>query len=210
MPAEVFDRFCRRARGGAAFGEGLGISNALPEECSLADLLPYGQRRVLRRWAESSKQDGLTAVLGKGHRGQLTFDFKLDGPHLLVAGTTGSGKSELLRTLVASLALRDSPDRTTFLFFDFKGGSGLRPLSGLPHCVGMLTDLSKHHLDRALVSLRGEIRRREELFAAAGVSDLAGYRRLALASDPKIPYLVLVIDEFRMLVDDAPPALSAS
>ncbi|WP_454811039.1 FtsK/SpoIIIE domain-containing protein [Paenarthrobacter nitroguajacolicus] len=206
VPAEVFDRFCRRARG-AAFGEGLGISNAIPEECSLADLLPYGQRRVLRRWAESSKQDGLTAVLGKGHRGQLTFDFKLDGPHLLVAGTTGSGKSELLRTLVASLALRDSPDRTTFLFFDFKGGSGLRPLAGLPHCVGMLTDLSKHHLDRALVSLRGEIRRREELFAAAGVSDLAGYRRLALASDPKIPYLVLVIDEFRMLVDDAPSSL---
>ncbi len=206
VPAEVFDRFCRRVRG-TAFGEGPGMSNPIPEECSLASLLPYGQRRVLRRWAEASKQDGLTAVLGNGHRGQLTFDFKLDGPHLLVAGTTGSGKSELLRTLVASLALTDSPDRTTFLFFDFKGGSGLRPLAGLPHCVGLLTDLSKHHLDRALVSLRGEIRHREELFAAASVSDLAEYRRLALASDPNIPYLVLVIDEFRMLVDEAPGAL---
>ena len=206
VPAEVFDNFCRRARG-TAFGEGFGMSNPIPEECSLADLLPYGQRRVLRRWADASKQAGLTAVLGKGQRGQLTFDFKLDGPHLLVAGTTGSGKSELLRTLVASLALSESPDRTTFLFFDFKGGSGLRPLAGLPHCVGLLTDLSKHHLDRALVSLRGEIRRREELFATANVSDLAEYRRLAVASDPNIPYLVLVIDEFRMLVDEAPGSL---
>ncbi|MFK0038910.1 FtsK/SpoIIIE domain-containing protein [Paenarthrobacter sp. NPDC090517] len=206
VPAEVFDRFCRRVRG-SAFREGVGMSNAIPEECSLADLLPYGQRRVLRRWAAASKQDGLTAVLGKGHGGQLSFDFKRDGPHLLVAGTTGSGKSELLRTLVASLALSDSPERTTFLFFDFKGGSGLRPLAGLPHSVGLLTDLSKHHLDRALVSLRGEIRRREELFAAANVSDLADYRRLALSSNPNIPYLVLVIDEFRMLVDEAPGSL---
>ncbi|WP_309073024.1 FtsK/SpoIIIE domain-containing protein [Paenarthrobacter sp.] len=206
VPAEVFDRFCRRVRV-AAVDEGPGTSDPVPEECSLVELLPHGQRRVLRRWAAASSQDGLTAVLGIGHNGPLIFDFKRDGPHLLVAGTTGSGKSELLRTLVASLALSDSPDRTNFLFFDFKGGSGLRPLAGLPHCVGLLTDLSKHRLDRALVSLRGETRRREELFAAAGVSDLAEYRRRALASDPEIPYLVLVIDEFRMLVDEAPNSL---
>ncbi|MGR0159507.1 FtsK/SpoIIIE domain-containing protein [Paenarthrobacter nitroguajacolicus] len=206
VPAEVFDSFCRKTRA-TAFGEIPGMSRGIPGQCSLAELLPYGQRRVLRRWAEAACHDGLTAILGMGRSGQLTFDFKLDGPHLLVAGTTGSGKSELLRTLVASLALSDSPDRTTFLFFDFKGGSGLRPLAGLPHCVGLLTDLSKHRLDRALVSLRGEIRHREELFAAASVSDLDEYRRRALPSDPKIPHLVLVIDEFRMLVDDAPNTL---
>lgn len=206
VPAEVFDSFCRKTRA-TAFGGIPGMSRGIPGQCSLAELLPYGQRRVLRRWAEASCHDGLTAILGMGRSGQLTFDFKLDGPHLLVAGTTGSGKSELLRTLVASLALSASPDRTTFLFFDFKGGSGLRPLAGLPHCVGLLTDLSKHRLDRALVSLRGEIRHREELFAAASVSDLDEYRRRALPSDPKVPHLVLVIDEFRMLVDDAPSTL---
>ncbi|MFW0774599.1 FtsK/SpoIIIE domain-containing protein [Paenarthrobacter nitroguajacolicus] len=206
VPAEVFDSFCRSTRA-TAFGDGPGMSHIIPDHCSLAELLPHGQRRVLRRWAETATQDGLSAVLGRGHSGQLTFDFKLDGPHLLVAGTTGSGKSELLRTLVASLALSDSPDRTTFLFFDFKGGSGLRPLAGLPHCVGLLTDLSKYRLDRALVSLRGEIRYREELFAAARVSDLAGYRQLTVPGDPKIPHLVLVIDEFRMLVDEAPNTL---
>lgn len=206
VPVEVFDSYCRQTRA-TAFGEGPGTSSTIPDECSLAELLPHGQRRVLRRWADASGQNGLSAVLGKGHGGHMIFDFKLDGPHLLVAGTTGSGKSELLRTLVASMALSDSPDRTTFLFFDFKGGSGLRPLAGLPHCVGLLTDLSKHHLERALVSLRGEIRHREELFAAACVSDLAQYRRTASPTDPKIPHLILVIDEFRMLVDESPSTL---
>jgi S-DNA-T family DNA segregation ATPase FtsK/SpoIIIE len=206
VSAEVFDRFCRKTAA-TSLAEGPGTVTAIPEECSLAELLPHGQRRVLRRWAETSGQSALTAVLGAGDGGQVTFDFKLDGPHLLVAGTTGSGKSELLRTLVASMALSHSPDHTTFLFFDFKGGSGLQPLARLPHCVGILTDLSKHHLHRALVSLRGEIRYREELFAAANVSDLAQYRRAESPTGPNVPYLVLVIDEFRMLVDEAPNAL---
>lgn len=204
LSAEVFDRFCRKAPG-MSFSEALGT--AIPETCFLAELLPHGQRRVLRKWTESAGHNGPTAVLGAGHGGQVTFDFKLDGPHLLVAGTTGSGKSELLRTLVASIALSHSPDHTTFLFFDFKGGSGLQPLARLPHCVGLLTDLSKHHLERALVSLRGEIRYREQIFAAANASDLTQYRRVASASDPHVPCLVLVIDEFRMLVDEAPNSL---
>ncbi|MFJ6536258.1 FtsK/SpoIIIE domain-containing protein [Paenarthrobacter sp. NPDC091711] len=204
LSAEVFDRFCRKAPA-TSFSEGHGT--VIPEACFLAELLPHGQRRVLRRWTESTGHNGPTAMLGAGHDGQVTFDFKLDGPHLLVAGTTGSGKSELLRTLVASIALSHSPDHTTFLFFDFKGGSGLQPLARLPHCVGLLTDLSKHHLERALVSLRGEIRYREQIFAGANVSDLAQYRRAASEQDPNVPYLILVIDEFRMLVDEAPNAL---
>ncbi len=204
LSAEVFDRFCRMAPA-TSFTEGPGT--VIPEACFLAELLPRGERRVLRRWTEAARHNGPTAVLGTGHGGQVTFDFKLDGPHLLVAGTTGSGKSELLRTLVASIALSHSPDHTTFLFFDFKGGSGLQPLARLPHCVGLLTDLSKHHLERALVSLRAEIRYREEIFAAASVSDLAQYRRAASPTDPNVPYLVLVIDEFRMLVDEAPNTL---
>ena len=204
LSAEVFDRFCRKARA-TSFSKAPGI--VIPEACSLAELLPSGQRRVLRRWTEAAGHNGPIAVLGAGQGGQVTFDFKLDGPHLLVAGTTGSGKSELLRTLVASIALTHSPDHTTFLFFDFKGGSGLQPLARLPHCVGLLTDLSKHHLERALVSLRGEIRYREETFAAANVSDLGQYRREASPADPNVPFLVLVIDEFRMLVDEAPNTL---
>ncbi|MGJ3188763.1 FtsK/SpoIIIE domain-containing protein [Paenarthrobacter sp. FR1] len=206
VPCEVFDAFCRNMAATACH-EGSELSHVIPDKCSLPDLLPTGPRRILRRWGATAVANGLSAVLGKGRHGLVAFDFKYDGPHLLVAGTTGSGKSELLRTLVASMTLVDSPERITFMFFDFKGGSGLGPLAGLPHCVGLLTDLGKHDLDRTLASLRGEIRRREELFAAAQVSDISQYQHMASSKDPNVPYLVLVIDEFRMLVDEAPSAL---
>jgi S-DNA-T family DNA segregation ATPase FtsK/SpoIIIE len=206
VPAAVFDGYCRSVAALKGLDE-TGGSTGVPDRCSLTDLLPSGQRRILRRWDEPTLHNGLRAPLGRGHDGWVSFDFKVDGPHLLVGGTTGSGKSELLRTLIASLALNYPPDHTTFFFFDFKGGSGLRPLAGLPHCVGLLTDLGPQHLDRALASLRSEIRYREEVFAEAGASDLAQYRRSRAGHTPVIPHLVLVIDEFRMLIDDAPGAL---
>ncbi|MGO4143753.1 FtsK/SpoIIIE domain-containing protein [Paenarthrobacter sp. YAF11_1] len=206
VPVSVFDAFCR-SMASLAHHERAGTRQPVPEQCTLAAILPFGTRRVLRRWDDAARLPGLRAVLGQGRQGPETFDFKRDGPHLLVAGTTGSGKSELLRTLVASVALTYSPEHTTFLFIDFKGGSGLRPLAGLPHCVGLLTDLGGHHLDRALASLRGEIRYREELFAAADVADLNQYRLAASSTYPAVPHLVLVIDEFRMLIDEAPEAL---
>lgn len=205
VPLDVFDAFCR-SLAATVGSEGPGVNNVIPDRCSLAELHPTGPRRILRRWGATVPK-GLSAVLGKGRQGSVTFDFQLDGPHLLVAGTTGSGKSELLRTLVASMALNDPPERTTFLFLDFKGGSGLEPLAGLPHCVGLLTDLGKHDVNRALVSLRGETKRREELLAAAGVPHIALYQQKAPSGFPPLPYLVLIIDEFRMLVDEAPGAL---
>jgi DNA segregation ATPase FtsK/SpoIIIE, S-DNA-T family len=137
----------------------------------------------------------------------MILDLQTDGPHLLVAGTTGSGKSELLRSLVLALALSHPPDRVNFLFIDFKGGSGLGPLAGLVHCVGVLTDLSAHELERTLASLRAEIRFREEALAKAEVPDLAAYRDAPSSRERPLPHLVLVIDEFRMLVDDAPEVL---
>ncbi|MEJ1113860.1 FtsK/SpoIIIE domain-containing protein [Paenarthrobacter sp. CCNWLY172] len=206
VPISVFDTFCRTIAS-RAHQERVDARQPVPEQCTLATFLPFGTRRVLLRWEDTARLPGLRAVLGQGRQGPVTFDLKRDGPHLLVAGTTGSGKSELLRTLVASMALTYSPDHTTFLFVDFKGGSGLRPLAGLPHCVGLLTDLGGRQLDRALASLRGEIRYREELFAAADVTDLGQYHLAASSTCPVVPHLVLVIDEFRMLIDEAPGAL---
>ncbi|NQD88984.1 cell division protein FtsK [Paenarthrobacter sp. CM16] len=205
VPVSVFDAFCRSMA--QTHQVGAEKQQSVPEQCALSALLPYGTRRVALRWEETAKVLGLRAVLGQGPQGAVVFDFKRDGPHLLVAGTTGSGKSELLRTLVASMALTYSPEQAIFLFVDFKGGSGLRPLAGLPHCVGLLTDLGGHHLDRALASLRGEIRYREELFVAADATDLDEYHRAASRTYPAVPHLVLVIDEFRMLIDEAPGAL---
>jgi S-DNA-T family DNA segregation ATPase FtsK/SpoIIIE len=204
-PAAVFDTFCRRlaARERAPRGSDPGI----PASCRLDELLPLDPARTAARWRASSTAPGLPVPLGMGPSTPQFLDLQSDGPHLLVAGTTGSGKSELLRSLVASLALSYPPDRVNFLFIDFKGGSGLGPLAGLVHCTGMLTDLSSHGLDRTLVSLRAEVRLREQVLSAAGVPDLAALRISPPADGTPLPHLVIVIDEFRMLVDDHPEVL---
>ncbi|WP_432398750.1 FtsK/SpoIIIE domain-containing protein [Pseudarthrobacter sp. L19] len=150
---------------------------------------------------------GLSVPVGQGAAGPVLIDLQRDGPHLLVAGTTGSGKSGFLRTLVLALAASHAPNEVNFLLIDFKGGSGLGPLAELPHCVGVLTDLDGHEIDRVLVSLRAEVRRRERLLARAAVPDLASYR-FGGDRPTALPHLILVIDEFRMLVDEAPAALS--
>lgn len=205
VPAVVFDRFCRGF--GAAPRTTATPPPAVPDRRNLADVLPLGAREVSRRWSRSGPDAGLGAPVGAGILGTLRIDLKADGPHFLVAGTTGSGKSEFLRTLAAGLAASHSPDRVNLLFIDFKGGSGLGPLAGLPHCVGMLTDLGAAEVERTLVSLRAEVRRREELLARALAPDLAAYES-SQAAGPPVPYLVIFIDEFRILVDEVPGALS--
>ncbi|WP_426996344.1 FtsK/SpoIIIE domain-containing protein [Pseudarthrobacter sp. N5] len=205
VPEEVFNRYCRRL----ASTTDVGVQSVahIPETCSLSDVMPLSTEETSSRWDAGRLRPGLPVPIGLTAAGLRVLDLEADGPHLLVAGTTGSGKSELLRSLTAALALSYSPARINFLFVDFKGGSGLGPLTGLPHCVGMLTDLKKHELDRALASLRAEIRLREELLAAVQAPDLAAYRQTDAAKDSPLPQLILIIDEFRMLVEDAPEAL---
>lgn len=204
-PNEVFNRFCRRLAREA--GQSGNADAAIPTSCPLSELLPLTAPETSRRWSANSSRAGLAVPIGRGLDGVRMLDLHTDGPHLLVAGTTGSGKSELLRTLTVALALSYAPDRINFLFVDFKGGSGLGPLTGLPHCVGMLTDLSSHELDRSLQSLRAEIRFREETLAAVQAPDLTSYGTTPAGLASPLPHLVMVIDEFRMLVEDAPEAL---
>ena len=204
VPAGVFDRNCRRlgARACASAPD-----TGIPEACSLLGLLPVSAEDVASRWAGSAAVRGLPVLVGMGRSGPLCLDLQVDGPHFLVAGTTGSGKSEFLRTLAAALAAAHPPDRLNLLFIDFKGGSGLRPLAGLAHCVGLLTDLDLGEVARTLVSLEAEVRRREVLLASHRAADLTAYEALAPHGSP-LPHLVLIIDEFRMLVDEAPDALA--
>jgi S-DNA-T family DNA segregation ATPase FtsK/SpoIIIE len=205
VPDPVFSRFCRRLAADAASpGNSYG---AVPTSCSLADVLSLSPADTSSRWEGSRLRQGLAVPVGQGAGGNQVLDLQNDGPHLLVAGTTGSGKSELLRSLTVALSLSYPPDRINFLFVDFKGGSGLGPLTGLPHCVGMLTDLTSHELERALTSLRAEIRLREELLASVQAPDLTSYRASQAGQNRQLPHLILVIDEFRMLVEEAPEAL---
>ncbi|MCP8998655.1 FtsK/SpoIIIE domain-containing protein [Pseudarthrobacter sp. RMG13] len=204
-PVDVFDRFCRRLAREA--NQPVGAGRSIPTSCRLAELLSHSTPETSRRWSANNSLPGLVVPIGRGLEGVRTIDLQNDGPHLLVAGTTGSGKSELLRSITVALALSYAPDRINFLFVDFKGGSGLGPLTGLPHCVGMLTDLSSHELERALQSLRAEIRFREERLAAVQAPDLTSFRTSSAGRASPLPHLVIVIDEFRMLVEDAPESL---
>ena len=118
---------------------------------------------VAHRW--SGRTSGLSAPIGLGAGGPVSVDLRDDGPHALVAGTTGAGKSELLQTLIAALAASHPPNRLSFLLIDYKGGAAFAACSKLPHTVGMVTDFDGHLTRRALISLNAELRRRERTAA---------------------------------------------
>jgi S-DNA-T family DNA segregation ATPase FtsK/SpoIIIE len=152
--------------------------------------------------AEGGPGGGLVARLGVGVGGPVLLDLVRDGPHALVAGTTGAGKSELLQTWVLSLALTCSPADLAVLLVDYKGGAGLGACTALPHVVGQVTDLDPALAARALTGLRAELRRRERVLAGWGAADLASLRARAPHAAP--PRLLVVVDEFRALADDLP------
>lgn len=158
--------------------------------------------RVRAAWDRSrSTGRALRAPIGRSADGVVHLDLQAQGPHGLVAGTTGSGKSELLRTLVTSLALHHPPDRLTFLLVDYKGGATFGAVAELPHVVGVVSDLGPSGAQRAITSLRAEIHRREHLVATAGAG------RLDELGPDAPPALVVVVDEFATLARDLPDVL---
>lgn len=192
----------------------------VPRSVSLVALLGSDLARstdsVVERWRENDslldrdpravprprRAGKLRALVGQGTADAVHLDLRGQGPHALVGGTTGSGKSEFLQSWVLGMAAEYSPDRVTFLLVDYKGGSAFADCVDLPHCVGLVTDLDTHLVRRALASLRAELRFREHILNRKKAKDLLDLEK---RGDPETPpALVLVIDEFAALAGEIP------
>ena len=197
---------------------------ALPKTSSyrqvLADILdiPLGRqfipnlkkatRQIWEENAQPETADWLSVVLGvtSGHRyRELHFEAKKDGVHGMIAGGTGSGKSELLMTMIVGLALRYDPSVLNFVLVDYKGGGAFKPFETLPHCVDIVTNLNKAAVHRMFTSINAEIRRRQRLNAETGTKDIVEYRRKNLhRTYASYPHLFVIIDEYAEMISDNP------
>jgi len=200
-------------------GAPLDDDSDLPRTVSLLGLigtdLARTEQAVIERWGESRsvltgpfapktphrKPGNLRAIVGRSAQGTFSLDLRADGPHALVGGTTGAGKSELLQAWILGMATAHSPQRVTFLLVDYKGGSAFRGCVDLPHTVGLVTDLSPHLVRRALASLSAELRYREHLLALHNAKDLV---ELEQRGEDAPPSLIIVVDEFAALVHEVP------
>ena len=186
-----------------------------PPDAGLFDLL--GVRGVADldptvEWRPRPPHQQQCATLGLTDTGErVVLDLKEAadggmGPHGLIIGTTGSGKSELLRTLVAGLAITHSPEELAFVFIDYKGGLALSEFEALPHTAGSITNLKRDMrlVDRVYEALFAEQERRQELLLRAGDCETpAEYRRFRVGHPelPPLPDLLVLIDEFGELLD---------
>lgn len=162
-----------------------------------------------KNWANSNVMQTLTAPIGvkeKNEKVYLDLHEEGHGPHGLVAGTTGSGKSEALQTYILSAAIAYHPYEIGFGIIDFKGGGMSNQFKNLPHLIGAITDMDGKELDRSLLSIKAELDKRKRLFAEYNVLNIHKYIELYREKkvETPLPHLVIVVDEFAELKADQP------
>lgn len=182
----------------------------IPTNIRFLDLidLPYADHLDIEQWWSSPRFGRLRVPIGIGQNGPVWLDLNdaAHGPHGIIAGTTGAGKSELLQSIIVGLAITHHPHLVNFVLVDFKGGAAFKPFEKIPHVVGMVTDLSGKLTERALVALKSELRRREHILSQANAKKIAEYQAMQ-AQTPMmepLPNLLIIIDEFAELAKEHP------
>lgn len=188
------------------------LRNSIPESVTFLEM--YGvekveELRIQERWAKNETYKSLAVPLGMRGKEDIVYlnlHEKAHGPHGLVAGTTGSGKSEIIQSYIISLAVNFHPHEAAFLLIDYKGGGMANLFKHLPHLLGTITNLDGAQSMRALASIKAELQKRQRLFAEHDVNHINQYQKLyklGEASEP-MPHLFLISDEFAELKSEQP------
>lgn len=192
--------------------EEISLESTLTKNITFFELMNiYGPEDIdlAENWGTSCVYRSMAAPIGVKSKNQIVYldlNEKNHGPHGLVAGTTGSGKSELLQAYVLSMSLLFHPYDVSFMIIDFKGGGMVNQFRDLPHLAGAITNIDGKSVNRSLLSIRAELKKRQELFASCGVNHIDAYIRLYKQEIAKVPlpHLILIVDEFAELKAEQP------
>jgi len=193
-----------------------GVSTVIPESVTFFGL--YDVKRpeeipVIKLWGKNACHKSLAVPLGlrgKDDIVSLNLHEKAHGPHGLVAGTTGSGKSEIVQSYILSLAVNFHPHEVGFLLIDYKGGGMANLFSDLPHLLGTITNLDGSESMRALASIKSELAHRQRIFNEHNVNNINQYTKLFKSGEATLPmpHLFLISDEFAELKKEQPDFMS--
>lgn len=205
------ERFARRLK---SLNHQMGVTNSIPDSVSFLQMIgveDVDDLPIQHYWEVNESAKSLAVPIGlkgKDELVHLNLHEKAHGPHGLLAGTTGSGKSEFLQTYILSLAVHFHPHEVGFLLIDYKGGGMAQPFRTIPHLLGTITNIegSKNFSMRALASINSELKRRQRLFDRYTVTHIDDYTTLykkGKAEEP-LPHLFLISDEFAELKSEEP------
>lgn len=188
------------------------LESQLTKSISLFELLniiSVDDLDLKNRWEESQVYKSMAAPLGVKTKNEIVYldlNEKNHGPHGLVAGTTGSGKSEILQSYILSMSTIFHPYEVGFVIIDFKGGGMVNQFKDLPHLIGAITNIDGREIDRSLLSIKAELRKRQERFAESGVNHIDAYIKKYKSGEVKepLPHLIIIVDEFAELKSEYP------
>ena len=193
------------------YTEEISLESTLTKNISMFELLniiAVDDIDLKSRWAKSQVYKSMSAPIGVSKTGIVALDLhdKAHGPHGLVAGTTGSGKSEILQTYILAMTTLFHPYEVGFVIIDFKGGGMVNQFRELPHLLGAITNIDGKAINRSLKSIKAELQKRQRLFADADVNHIDKYIKKYKAGDVAIPlpHLIIIVDEFAELKAEQP------